>query len=359
MNAHISYFQDAARKNFPAGIRERLGLTHRFRTDDDFATFVARELEATAIKVLTAPILGTPLVDGAIIPINSSIPEGAESFSYIVENGTGQAQWEDDYASGSLPMVEQSAKEFLRPIREFGIAWQISLREMRSSTFAGRGDLGQKKAATAMRGMNEFGEFVGMYGDSTRDMMGFANHPNVPIVAPTFDAVAGSSDWDRKSGELVQADIVAMKQLMLDTTNGELAIGRMQVPARIWVSLDRPYVVTSAGTTVALNNMTIREFIVRNNPEIQFGSMLRLQRNKSQAPPLTPDNPLQQQLSADRVVAYMNSPDVVEFIRPIAPRFQPGQWFELRQKHPGYSTTGGTVFWQPQGAVYMDVRTAA
>lgn len=358
MNAHINYFHDAARKNFPSGIRQRLRLDSRFRTDDDFATFLARELEATAIKVLTAPILGTPLVDGAIIPMNTSIPEGADSFTYVVENGTGQARWEDDYASGDLPMVEQSAKEFLRPIREFGIAWQLSLREMRSSSFAGRGDLGQKKAATAMRGMNEFAEFVGMYGDSSRDMQGFANHPNVPVVAPTFDAVAGSSNWDVKSGELIQADIVAMKQLMLDTTNGNLAIGRIQVPARVWTSLDRPYVVTSAGTTVALNNMSIRQFITTNNPEIQFGSMLRLQSNKSQSPPLNPSDPLAANLSADRVVAYMNSPDVVEFIRPIAPRFQPGQWYELRQKHPGYSTTGGTVFWQPQGAIYMDVKAA-
>ena len=358
MNAHINYFQDSARMGLPRGIPARIGKAAKFRTDDDFATFLARELEATAIKVLTAPILGTPLVDGAIIPINSSIPEGADSFTYVVENGTGQARWEDDYASGDLPMVEQSAKEFLRPIREFGIAWQISLREMRSSSFAGRGDLGQKKAATAMRGMNEFGEFVGMYGDSTRDMQGFANHPNVPIVAPTFDAVAGSSNWDVKSGELIQADIVAMKQLMLDTTNGNLAINRIQVPARVWASLDRPYVVTSAGATVALNNMSIKQFIVSNNPEIQFGSMLRLQSNKSQAPALTPDDPTFQQLDADRVVAYMSTPDVVEFIRPIPPRFNPGQWYELRMKHPGYSTTGGTVFWQPQGATYMDVKAA-
>ena len=355
MNAHINYFQDSVR-GLPPGLRLRCGHGDRFRTDTDFATFLARELEATAIKIMTAPILGTPLVDGGIIPINNSIPEGATSFTYVVENGTGQAQWEDDYASGSLPMVEQDAKEFLRPIREFGLAWQISLAGMRQSSFAGRGDLASKKAATAMRGMQEFGEFVGMFGDASRDMRGFANHPNVPIIAPIFDAVAGSNQWDLKSGELIQADIVAAKQLMLDTTNGTLAIGRCQVPARVWVSLDRPYVVTSAGTTVALNNMTIRQFIERNNPEIQFGSMLRLQSNKSQAPPLTPDDPTIQQLSADRVVFYANSPDVVEFIRPIPPRFQPAQMFELRFKHPGYSTTGGTVFYQPNGAVYMDVR---
>lgn len=357
MNAHINYFTDAARTGLPKGIPARIGKAAQFRTDDDFATFLARELEATAVKVLTAPILGTPLVDGAIIPINSSIPEGADSFTYVVENGTGQARWEDDYASGDLPMVEQNAKEFLRPIREFGIAWQISLREMRSSSFAGRGDLGQKKAATAMRGMNEFGEFVGMYGDSSRDMQGFANHPNVPIVAPTFDATASSSDWDVKSGDLIQSDIVAMKQLMLDTTNGTLAINRIQVPARVWASLDRPYQVLGA-TNIAISGLTIKQFLITNNPEIQFGSMLRLQSNKSAAPPLTPSNPTQQQLSADRVVAYMSTPDVVEFIRPIPPRFQPGQWYELRMKHPGYSTTGGTVFWQPQGAVYMDVKAA-
>lgn len=358
MNAHINYFQDAVRNGFPSDALGQLRMRGRFRTDNDFATFLARELEATAVKILTAPMLGTPLVDGAVIPINTSFPEGAESFSYVVENGTGQARWEEDYASGDLPMVEQTAKEFLRPIREFGIAWQISVREMRASAFAGRGDLGAKKAATALNGMKQFGEQVGMYGDSSRDMHGFATHPNVPIIAPVFDSTASvlSADWDVKSGDLIQADIVAAKQLMLDTTNGELAIGRGQIPARIWASLDRPYQVIGA-TNIAINGRTIKQFIVENNPEIQFGSMLRLQLNKSQAPALTRDDPTAQQLSADRVVFYSNTPDVVEFIQPIAPRFNAGQWYELRMKHPGYSTTGGTVYWQPNGAVYMDVKS--
>jgi hypothetical protein len=369
MNAHTQYFKDSVLTGRPSieSLKMRLpnlvGAMRKvkadaYHTDDDYATFLSRELEATAVKVLETPLSGLPLSEGAIIPINSSIPEGADSFTYVVESGTGQAQWEDDYASGSLPMVEQNAKEFLKPIREFGIAWQISLHEMRASSFAGRGDLGQKKARTAMRGMSEFQEFVGMYGDASRDMQGFANHPNVPIVAPTYDSVAGSSDWDKKSGDLIQADIVAMKQLMLDTTNGALEISRMQIPARIWASLDRPYQVQGA-TNIAINGKSIRQFIVEANPEIDFGSMLRLQENKSQAPPLTPEDPTQKQLSADRVVAYANSPDVVELVRPIPPRFQPGQWYELRMKHPGYSTTGGVVFWQPNGAVYMDVKEAA
>ena len=359
MNAHISYFLDAVKANMPRRMWTQIG--HRkdaFRSDEDFAQFLSRELEATAIKVMRAPILGTPLVDGAIIPINSSIPEGADSFSYVVENGTGQARWEDDYASGDLPMVEEYAKEFLKPIREFGIAWQIGKREMRASQFAGRGDLGQKKAATAMKGMQEFGEFVGMYGDTSRDMQGFANHPNVPILAPTFDANVTSSNWDVKSGELIQADIVAAKQLMLDTTNGNRAIGRAQIPARVWESLDRPYVVNSAGTTVAMSNLTIKQFITQNNPEIDFGQMLRLQSNKSQSPPLNMSDPAYQNLKADRAVFYANTDEVVEFIRPMAPRFEPGQIYELRMKHPGSSTTGGTVFYEPNGAIYIDVKAA-
>lgn len=361
MNAHISYFLDAVKSSLPHQAWIQLGRRKdAYRSDDDFAQFLARELEATAIKVLRAPVLGTPLVDGAIIPINTAIPEGADSFSYVVENGTGQARWEDDYASGDLPMVEEFVKEFLRPIREFGIAWQISKREMRNSQMAGRGDLGQKKAATAMKGMQEFAEFVGMYGDKSRDMQGFSNHPNVPILAPTFDATAGvvSSDWDLKSGDLIQADIVAAKQLMLDTTNGTLEIGRAQIPARVWASLDRPYQVVGA-TNIAINGRTIKQFIVENNPEIQFGQMLRLQLNKSQSPPLNKSNPGFQNLTADRAVFYANTSDVVEFIRPMAPRFEPGQIYELRMKHPGSSTTGGTVFYQPNGAIYIDVKKAA
>jgi len=358
MNAHISIFtKDLVLDSVPKGSYRSSAFGGRFRSDDDFAQFLARELEATHVKTFRAPMLGTPLVDGAIIPIKSDIDEGATSFSYVVENGTGQAQWEDDYASGSLPMVEEYAKEFLKPIREFGIAWQISKREMRSSAFAGRGDLGQKKAATALTGMKQFGEFVGMYGDASRDMQGFSNHPNVPILAPTYDATAGSSSWLFKAGNLIQADIVAMQQLMLDTTNGTLQIDRMQIPARVWKALGRPYHVQ--GVTVVATGTTIRQFLIDSNPEITFGSMLRLQRNKSAAPPLTPTAPLTQQLSADRVVAYMNNSDVVEFVQPMAPRFEPGQVVELRMKHPGSSTTGGTVFYQANGACYMDVAYAS
>ncbi len=357
MNAPINWLQVA--RNAPAGLRQRIDTGgRRFRNDDDFATFLARELEATAIKSFVTPTLGTPLFDGGIIPRNTDIPEGADSFTYVVETGTGQAAWEDEYASGDLPMVEEFAREHRREIREYGIAWQISLKGMRQSSFAGRGDLAQKKANNATRRMREFGEFVGMYGDPTRQMNGFANHPNVPQIAPIYDATVGvaSADWDVKSGDLIQADIVAAKQLMMDTTNGNLEIDRCQVPARVWASLDRPYQVIGA-TNVAINGLTIKQFIVQNNDEIQFGSMLRLQSNKSAAPPLTPEAPTTQQLSADRVVFYMSQSDVVEYVQPIDPRFQPGQWYELRMKHPGYATTGGTVFYQPNGAVYMDVKS--
>lgn len=335
------------------GLLQRLNLGRQdFKTDDGFTTFLSRELEATAIKILQTPLANLPLIGGAVLPINTSIPDGAESFTYVVEDGNGQARWEDDYASGNLPNVDVVAEEFQQPIREFGDHWQISRREMRASAFAGRGDLGQKKAARALRAMNEFAEYVGMFGDTTRGLQGFATHNNVPIVAPVFDG-AGDASWLTKEGDLIQADIVNMQQQVIDVTNGSRSLSRIMVPLNIWTSWNRPYQVTGA-TNIAINSKSIREFIVDANPDIQFGSLLRLQSTKSAAPPLTPDAPTTLQLASDRIVAYTNTDEVLEFVQPMAPRFYPPQWYELRMKTPGTSTTGGTVFYEPFACCYMD-----
>ena len=69
-------------------------------------------------------------------------------------------------------------------------------------------------------------------------------------------------------------------------------------------------------------------------------------------------DPTAKNLTSDRAVFYMNDSDVVEFIRPMAPRFNPGQIIENRMKHPGESSTGGTVVYQPNGMVYIDVKAA-
>ena len=52
---------------------------------------------------------------------------------------------------------------------------------------------------------------------------------------------------------------------------------------------------------------------------------------------------------------YWNDADAVEYILPMRPRFFDPQMVELMTKVPGMSKLGGTQWWQPFSASYMDV----
>lgn len=314
------------------------------REDAGFTPFVARALEQFLTREFTVPLEDLPLIGGSVIDIDESIDEGARTFAYQVLDGAGVAEFYNDYAQSSIPMVTISNEEFVRPIAVIALGYEFSQEDVMAERMAAKNGrqvrLRDRLNNHAVRGMMEKHENVGMFGDSQRDLHGFANAPGVASIAPTADG-GGDDDWSTKAGDAVIQDITNMFQAIRDNTVCTVTPDSLALPESTLTALNRDYVAD--GNSVVSGD-TVMERIRKFFPQLAIGSLCRLQSNRSLG-----------NLSESRGVMYWNDPDAVQYMLPMRPKFFDPQMIELMIKTPGMSKLGGTTWWQPFSAMYMDV----
>lgn len=314
------------------------------REDAGFTPFIARALEQFLTREFEVPLEDLPLINGGVVGIDESIDEGAKTFAYQVLDGAGVAEFYNDYAQSSMPMVTISNEEFVRPLATIALGYEFSQEDLMAERLAASNGrtvrLRDRLNQRAVRGMMEKHEDVGMFGDAVRDLHGFANHPGVAIISPTADST-GDDDWSTKFGDAVIQDITNMFQAIRDNTLCTAMPDSLALPESTITSLNRDYVAD--GNTV-VSGQTVMDRVRQFFPQLAIGSLCRLQSNRSLG-----------NLDESRAVMYWNDNDAVQYILPMRPRFFDPQMVELMTKVPGMSKLGGIQWWQPFTAVYMDV----
>ena len=314
------------------------------REDAGFTPFLARALEQFLTREFTVPLEDLPLIGGSVIDIDESIDEGARTFAYQVLDGAGVAEFYNDYAQSSIPMVTISNEEFVRPLAAIAIGYEFSQEDIMAERMAAKNGrvvrLRDRLNNRAVRGMMEKHENVGMFGDVNRDLHGFANAPGVASIAPVVDSNT-DDDWSTKFGSAVIQDITNMFQAIRDNTLCTVTPDSLALPESTLTALNRDYIAD--GNSVVSGD-TVMERIQKFFPQLAIGSLCRLQSIRSFG-----------NLSQSRGVMYWNDPDAVQYMLPMRPRFFDPQMIELMIKTPGLSKLGGTTWWQPFSAMYMDV----
>lgn len=344
MSARFPRF-DEMQSRLDAAVKAAGGMwAVKAREDAGFTPFLARSLEQFLTREFEVPLEDLPLINGGVVDINEEIDEGAKTFAYQVLDGAGVAEFYNDYAQSSMPMVTISNEEFVRQIATIALGYEFSQEDLMAERMAARNGrqvrLRDRLNDRAVRGMMEKHEDVGMFGDADRDLHGFANHPGVAQIAPLADG-SGSDDWSVKFGDTIIQDITNMFQAIRDNTLCTATPDALALPESTLTSLNRDY--TSDGSTVVAGRSIIeriREFF----PQLSIGSLCRLQSNRSFG-----------NLGESRGVMYWNDADAVQYMLPMRPRFFDPQMVELMVKTPGMSKLGGIQWWQPFTAIYMDV----
>lgn len=314
------------------------------REDAGFTPFVARALEQFLTREFEVPLEDLPLIGGSVIDIDESIDEGAKSFTYQVLDGAGVAEFGNDYSQSGVPMVTISNEEFTKVIHEIHLGYEFSQGDLMAERMAARNGrvvrLRPRLQKRTVRGMMEKHENVGMFGDANRDIHGFANAPGIASIAPIVDSNT-DDNWSTKFGDAVIQDITNMFQAIRDNTVCTVTPDSLALPESTMTALNRDYVAD--GNTVVSGD-TVLERVRKFFPQLAIGSLCRLQSNRSFS-----------NLSESRAVMYWNNPEAVQYILPMRPRFFDPQVVEFMVKTPGMSKLGGTSWWQPFSAVYMDV----
>lgn len=316
----------------------------RAREDAGFSPFVARSLEQFITREFQVPLEDLPLINGGVVDIDESIDEGAKTFAYQVLDGAGVAEFWNDNAQSSMPMVTISNEEFVRPIAVAALGYEFSQEDLMAERMAAKNGrpvrLRDRLNKRAIRGHMELHEDVGMFGDVGRDLHGFANHPGVASIAPIADSNT-DDNWSTKFGDAIIQDITNMFQAIRDNTLCTRMPDALALPESTITSLNRDYV---ADSNTVVSGQTVMDRIRQFFPQMAIGSLCRLQSNRSFG-----------NLSESRAVMYWNNKDAVQYILPMRPRFFDPQMVELMIKTPGMGKLGGIQWWEPFTAVYMDV----
>ncbi len=173
------------------------------RLDANESIHFARQLEF--IKVQAYDVKRPMLSALALMPIDTSIPEGAESITYRQYDTVGMAKIISNYAD-DLPRADVTAKEFTSPVRSVGVSYGYSMQEVRASIFAGT-NLDARKMRAARRAHEEKINTVAWAGDATSNLPGFLSNGNIPGYTVTADGTGTSKLWTTKTADQILRDM--------------------------------------------------------------------------------------------------------------------------------------------------------
>jgi hypothetical protein len=308
---------------------ENMGIGGRdqgTRLDAGETMFIAKSLEYVIAK--TYDVQYAEAKARLFIPLDSSVPNGAETYSYDQWDTVGLAKLIANYAD-DLPNVGAFVKRFTANCKGLGTAYDYSMQDIRAAQFA-RSKLPEMKPLAARRAIEYSLDDIAAFGNSDAGLKGFVNHDAVPVVtAPNGSWVAGTTTPAEMLEDLnavADAPALATKLLYLPDT--------LLVDTNTFSMMHTPI--------GADYSTTVLEVFLKTNPYI---------KNVEQWTALdTADDAG----TGPRWVCYKRSEEVVQLV--ISQEFEqfPPQPKNLAFIVPCHARTGGVSIKYPLAMCYFD-----
>lgn len=297
-----------------------------WRQDAGETAFIAKQLEA--LKAQTYDIKYAAAKARSYIPVDNSIPSGAETFAYDVWDTVGVAAIIANNAK-DLPSVEAFVTRFAAPIRSLGVQYGYSVQDLRAAQMAGS-PLNEKRAQSAKRAIEFAIDEIAAFGNAAAGLKGFLNNTAVPLVTP----VVGNWTTSTTADQMV-SDLNKLVNSIVQTTKEVHKPDTLLVATSTFALLQKPSGVD--------NRETVLSSWLRNNPYIKnVDQWVRLDTANAAG-------------TGPRMMAYERSSEVVELVIPQEFEQFPPQAQGLNFVIPCHARIGGVSFHYPLAAAYMDL----
>lgn len=197
-----------------------------------------------------------------LLPVDSSVPAGAESYSVISWDQVGKAKLITNYAD-DLPSVDAFASETIRKVYGFGDKYSWSVQDLRRVAM-GLALLDTKRQMAAREAFERLLETLGSVGDTTLGLEGILKAANVPIVA-----LANAGTWATKIAAANYDQVIADVNKLLNSipvaTNGT-------EDADTCVMDISNFALISTTARSSTTDTTILEFLKANHPGVTFSA---------------------------------------------------------------------------------------
>ena len=293
--------------------------------DANFVGFFEQQLEQVLAK--TYDIKFPQLKGTILIPVDTSINSGADSFSFYTYDSVGMAKVISDY-SQELPRVGIKGQKTTRPIRSLGSSFGYSIQEIRAAQFAGI-PLNQREANAARRANDQAVNRIAWGGDAECGLYGFLTYPNVPKSDVPNDGTGSATEWSTKTPAQILRDMALAITEVITTTKAVHTVNTLLLPVEQYDFISRtPY--------STLNADSILKVFMGNNPGVSVTWVNELKAAGT--------------AGVDVMIAYESDIDNLSLHIPQPFETFPPQARGLEIVVAAHSRTGGIVFYYPLSA---------
>ena len=313
-------------QRFDAWSRRIADATGLFDREDANETAIfARQLEYVYTK--TYDVKYPEFKARLFIPVDTSVPTGAETYTYRQFDEMGMAKLISNYAS-DLPNVTILGKEFTGTCKSLGTSYSYSIQDVRRASMAGL-PLETSLARVARRVTEAKIDSLAAFGDTNAALGGFLNAANVPLITPT------TGTWSSATADQIIADLDKLVNSIVTVSNG------IHIPDTLLLPITQFLRLNNLQRSAA-SDKTVLQWYLENNPFIKnIDQWYLLDLADAQG-----DGP--------RAVCYKRDPEVLGLV--ISQEFEqfPPQMMSLAFTVPCHSRVGGVKVTYPLAIAYMD-----
>lgn len=322
---------DAAAKTFKVICDQDAGA----RMDAGEDIFLARQL--LWIQSKTANTLFEPLDAFKYVPVDTSMPSGAEQFSTLTYTQVGMADfvtnYGTDFLSGDVFVTETLSRAF-----SVGNSYRYSIMDIRRAAFGGV-PLESMRASNARMEHETKLDQVATSGDTVRGITGLMNNANVTLVTAGGGTIVGG--WETASAAVIKADLAAMESVIVLACAGHSEL----YPNTLLLD-DESYMIVNTRPATSFSDVSILRSYGENSPYIRnIAPWVKLRRAGA--------------AGVRRSIMYRRDPDCLDVKIPQAfEQFAPQQNM-LEFVVPCHSRITGVTFYKPMSAIYADGLTTS
>jgi len=215
--------------------------------------FFQRELEYIYQRTLEAKV--APPNAFKFFSIDSSVPEGATSYTQRLMEPTGEATLIANYAD-DLPRVNVTRKEESRAIRMMGDSYSYSVMDIMAASMSSQ-PLDQDLGFAAREAIERKHNRLCWFGDQQAGLWGVLAHPYIPRFAFT-NAISSASTPDQIIDELN------------DMINGVNSLSKTTASPNTLVLPPDEYAYIHSTARSATSDTTIAAYLIANNPFLEM-----------------------------------------------------------------------------------------
>lgn len=271
-----------------------------------------------------------------LIPLDSSVPSWAQTFSYRERTKLGEADIVHDYAN-DFPRVDLDIGETTAaPVIGIGCAFGYSVMDLRFAAELGM-SLDTEKMQIAKEAEERKLDALACYGHAATGLRGFASNTTISTLSTALNAALGKN-WNTKTALQIADDVDLILESVSNASDNKHSIDTIAVPTTLYNLLQRKRFASLDSQGVELS--VLDYFEGRRKNKITFEPWFRL---KSAGPGGT-----------SRIVAYKKDPGVVKLVVPQDFESMPPERKGMLFQVTCHMRFGGVDWRQPMAARYVD-----